>query len=145
MARVPRVCGWLLDQRPRIVKRLEKRVDTEIILAGESDKLKIPDMKISVPIGIDVYRVISPYRNDIELFFSVIADDKLSTAYLTKVGVKDIHNFDKELGLSLLECSWFNENDSSYVFDRLRNLTGNAILYKKEPQRGNHPYLFYKN
>lgn len=124
---------WLLRNSPDIVKKL----------ANFSGQIN-PDSKrlgfgitLSVPENIEVYQPIKDYRLKQEILFAARKGEDLGRAYASLVEPRDGN--EKYYG-SLLILPWFNNKESSAIFDRfLRHGEPNAPLYGILPSRGEHP------
>jgi len=138
---IAHVTRWLLEQTPEIVKRLERKGD--IVEVGDSEKLLIKNIKLLVPEGIEVYRVISEFRDLGEAFFTAREGNNATPAYLSLVTqANGALNFMKNAG-DLLRYPWYNHEDSSEIFYRLCSIKKDLLIhiYSFTQQDAPHPFL----
>jgi len=133
----PALSLWLLERCPDVVRKLERK--SLLVFVGESRKLEIPDMKLLAPEGIEVFDVVGEYRSKAQFFFCARAGDPTNPGYLSLVEkYNGSLNFVRNTG-ELLNYPWFNNQDSSFIFDRLVNGKRNAPIYARDPSFGPHP------
>ena len=141
MGRITHVTGWLLGQSPKIVKKLKR--NGEFIEVGDSEKLGLKDVKLIVPEGIAVYQVIREVRNNGEFFFTAREGSDTTHAYLSWLNQSNKPlNIKENIG-ELLKYPWYDNLDSSKVFERFYGSSKDTNLYleKSVRQWGMHPLL----
>jgi len=128
MAKRVSVTRWLLKQSPEVVRGLER--EGTFVEVGDSKRLNIHSMKLIVPMGIEVYHIIRKVRNLGEFFFLTREGQDMNPAYLSHVLA------DEEAGLNyarnvadLLRYPWYDNSDSSKLFERIANSSGRSNLY----------------
>ncbi|MBS3078687.1 hypothetical protein J4218_01060 [Candidatus Pacearchaeota archaeon] len=136
---LPALSLWLLENCPEVVRKLER--SGLLVLVGDSKKLDLPDIKLIVPDGIEVFDVLWDYRSKAQFFFCARAGDKMNPGYLSLVETRQgILDYARNTA-KLLYYPWFNRDDSSFIFDRLVNGKRNAPIYAKTPRTERHPLL----
>ncbi|MEN9626019.1 MAG: hypothetical protein RL557_347 [archaeon] len=123
-----RLCGWLLEESPEVVQRLERDTSKTMVLVHDQEKLSIPNMRLLVPSGILVYEIKGDYRSARQFFFSVQEGNGMNSAYLSVVEPAGRSlNFAKNVG-TLFEYPWYSNEESSIIFERLAAGKRNAPL-----------------
>ncbi len=147
------ICGYLLRTSPKIVKKLprndnlvitKKNKESRLVMFGKSEDPQVGDIKIIVPEGLVVYRVIREIRNSVDLVFIAREENDIGRAYLSKLS--NIQSscevgFKTESDIAdLLFQTWYPHKKSSDVFNRLLHSCPNTNLYlKKEGYTSGYP------
>jgi hypothetical protein len=143
--RITPIIRFILRKSPKIVRLLERTnegLEGPMIIVGKN-RLEISEMKLLVPPKIEVYHVIVDESRELyDLFYTAKKDDDFGPVYLSRVSVsRGSLNFAKNVE-KLLESTWFNHEDSSFVFDRLvRGLKPPIYgIYGLDPHKIAHPF-----
>ncbi len=135
------VCEWLLEgsEGKCLVNKLEVRLDR--VLLGNSEKLGIEDAQLIVPGKIEVYHVLPDlHQNNAELFFLSREHMFISPAYLSKVETRRgwLSEDVRDTG-TLLDFPWYNSENSTKAFERLKS--GRIeIIHGLTEEKGPHPF-----
>ncbi len=156
--KIPPICNYLLRTSPDIVEKLprndnlvitKRNKESRLVMFGKSENSQIGNIKIIVPEGIAVYRVVKKVRNSADLVFAAREENDMGRAYLFKLS--NIQSF-CEVGFgtekniaSLLYQTWYTHEKSSDVWARLLGSTPNTNMYLKPSEEYNplscHPLL----
>ena len=158
------VCLYLLRTAPEIVKKLPRNdhlvttindEKSRLVMFGGSESLrlfggnthfKLEDIKIIVPEGIDVYRVVKKVRNFGGFLFSVRKGNDNNRAYFSELcNINSLWQIGSKIEKNVADLfsqPSYSHEKSSEVFNRLLHSGSNTNLYLKyeKIRIGRHPF-----
>ena len=137
-----RLCKWILDSTPYVVTKLER--DQLEVIVGDSRRLAIENLRLSVPEGIEVYRVIRSFEGEGELLFTVRESSNFifDEAYLSVIRKSGNSKINE---LKLLAYPWFDSKTSLKIFTKLLKENVPRLTYTVNEANGlivggTHPF-----
>ena len=141
-----RACEYSLRTSPEVVRRLG-RDGHDLVIVGNNN-VRIPDLRLIVPSGINVYRVIPGTREEGGFFFTTQAMDTFSQAYVSMMTKEEFERLGelKHSPFALFNYPWVKGNGSNKFYARIFNkkpasLKGiDFVSCFSQDVEGIHPY-----
>ncbi len=144
------ITHWFFKTSPEFFQRLERGEEDLIVVP--KNKIKIKDMRLIVPPGLEVYVPLRDYFRGREanvlgeLFFTAAKEEDASRVYASLVKPAE----DKSLNRSknkgdLLRYGWYNNSITAKIVNRVVNNDLMDILCNLPSlESGLHPFYGYK-
>jgi len=132
----PLVTLWSLTSEPKRFRRLE-RESGGVVLLGDSERLEKKNVRLFVPSGIEVFRLLTRFYPSSEFVFSVVPGNDMNIAYASEIKNDDAGSLNFAVNAAdLTKCPWYDMETTARMYN---NIFKTYRDYSFRHAEGRHP------